>query len=81
MRKNVALLVVLVFLATSCLTVYLPVKAESKTITVPSDFSSIQEAINAADVGDTIFVKRGTYVENPVVNKSVSLIGEDREQL
>ncbi len=35
MRKNVALLVVLVFLATLCLTVNLPVKAESKTITVP----------------------------------------------
>ncbi len=80
MRKNVALLVVLVFLATSCLTVYLPVRAESKTITVPDDSPTIQEAINAADVGDTIFVKRGTYVENPVVNKSVSLIGEDRDK-
>ena len=79
MRKNFALLVVLVFLASSCLTVYLPVKAESKTINVPDDFSSIQEAINAADAGDTIFVKRGTYVENPVVNKSVSLVGEDRD--
>jgi parallel beta-helix repeat protein len=79
MRKNVALLVVLVFLATSCLTVYLPVTAESKTITVPDDFPTIQEAINAADAGDIIFVKRGTYVENPVVNKSVSLVGEDRD--
>ena len=79
MRKNVALLVVLVFLAASCLTVYLPVKAESKTITVPDDSPTVQEAINAADVGDTIFVKRGTYVENPVVNKSVSLVGEDRD--
>ena len=79
MRKNVALLVVLVFLVTLCLTVYLPVKAESKTITVPDDSPTIQEAINVADVGDTIFVKRGTYVENPVVNKSVSLIGEDRD--
>ncbi len=54
-------------------------KAESKTITVPDDFATIQEAINAADAGDTIFVKRGTYVENPVVNKSVSLVGEDRD--
>ncbi len=79
MRNNVALLTVLIFLATSFLTVHLPVMAESKTITVPGDFSSIQEAINAADEGDTIFVKRGTYVENPVVNKSVSLIGEDRD--
>jgi nitrous oxidase accessory protein len=79
MRKNAAMLVVLLFLATLCLTEYLPVKAESKTITVPDDFPTIQEAINAANVGDTIFVKRGTYVENPVVNKSVSLVGEDRD--
>ena len=79
MRKNVTLLVVLVFLATSCLTVYLPVKAEAKTITIPDDSHTIQEAINTANVGDTIFVKRGTYVENPVVNKSISLIGDDRD--
>ena len=79
MRKNVALLVVLVFLATACLTAYLPVRAESKTITVPDDSPTIQEAINAADVGDTIFVKKGVYVENPVVNKSISLVGENRD--
>ena len=78
MKKNVTLLFV-IFLATLCLTVYLPVKAESKTITVPDDFPTIQEAINAANAGDTIFVKRGTYVENPVVNKSISLVGEDRD--
>jgi nitrous oxidase accessory protein len=79
MRKNVALLVVLVFLASTCLTVHYPVKAEYKTIIVPDDSHTIQEAINAADVGDTIFVKRGTYLENPVVNKSISLVGEDRD--
>jgi nitrous oxidase accessory protein len=79
MRKTVHSWLFLSSLATSCLTAYLPVKAESKTITVPDDFPSIQEAINAADAGDTIFVKRGTYVENPVVNQSVSLVGEDRD--
>ncbi|MFB3889720.1 MAG: nitrous oxide reductase family maturation protein NosD [Candidatus Bathyarchaeia archaeon] len=55
------------------------VRAESKVITVPTDYSSIQEAISNAASGDTIFVKKGVYVENPVVNKSVSLIGEDME--
>ena len=80
MRKNVAFVVILVFLVTSCLTVYLPVKAESRTIIIiPDDYGSIQEAIDHASVGDTIFVKKGVYVENPVVNKSVSLIGEDRD--
>ena len=55
------------------------VRADSKTITVPDDYLSIQDAIDNAVDGDTIFVKRGTYVENPVVDKSVSLVGEDRD--
>ena len=42
----------------------------------PADFSTIQEAVNAAEDGDTIFVKNGTYFENVVVNKSLSIIGE-----
>lgn len=40
-------------------------------------YFSIQEAINNADHGDTIFVSSGTCYENVVVNKTVSLIGED----
>ena len=46
-------------------------------ITVPDDFLTIQEAINGANAGDSIHVKAGTYYENIVVNKSVSLIGEN----
>ncbi len=79
MRKKLILMVVLVFLVTSYLTVNLPVRAETRTVTVPDEFATIQGAINAADEGYTIFVRRGTYVENPVVNKSVSLVGEDRD--
>ena len=59
-----------------------PVKAEPTTWTVdddgPADFHTIQEAINAANPGDTIYVHNGTYYENVVVNKSISLIGENR---
>ena len=53
-------------------------ESRSLTIAVPGDYSSIQEAINNANVGDTILVEAGTYYENVVVNKSVSLIGEDK---
>ncbi len=49
------------------------------TITVPDDFVTIQEAINRASDGDTVFVRNGTYYENVVVNKTVSLIGENKE--
>jgi nitrous oxidase accessory protein len=45
---------------------------------VPNNFPTIQEAINNASDGDTIFVFNGTYYENVVVNKSVSIIGESR---
>jgi len=60
-----------------------PVKAEPKTWTVdddgPADFRTIQEAINAASSEDSIYVKNGTYYENVVVNKSLSLVGENRD--
>jgi len=41
-------------------------------------YSSIQEAVNNAAPGDTLLVSLGIYYENVVVNKTVSLIGEDR---
>jgi len=51
--------------------------SESATITVPDDYPTIQEAINSANEGDTIFVRNGTYSEVVTVNKPVSLVGED----
>jgi parallel beta-helix repeat protein len=54
------------------------VKAEPTTIIVPDDYPTIQDAINAASLGDTIYVRTGTYHENVVVNETVSLIGENR---
>lgn len=54
------------------------------TLTVcPSgcQFSKIQDAINAAQPGDTIEIKTGTYEENLTVNKSLQLIGEDRDKV
>ena len=53
--------------------------AEPRIIVVPDDYSTIQEAINNASNGDTVFVKSGIYYENIDVNKTVSLIGENRE--
>ena len=56
------------------------VEAESKTIVVPDDYPTIQEAIDIADEGDTICVKSGTYYNQTlIINKSLSLIGEDSQ--
>ena len=50
-----------------------------KTLIVPDDYSTILEAISNAVDGDTVYVRKGVYVENPVVNKSILLVGEDRD--
>ena len=45
----------------------------------PGNYSKIQDAIDDASDGDTVFVYNGTYNESVVVNKSISLIGENKE--
>jgi nitrous oxidase accessory protein len=52
-----------------------PIKADYSAITVPDDYSSIQQAIDNAVAGDVILVRNGTYHENITVNKRLSLIG------
>jgi len=47
----------------------------------PNNYTSIQEAINSASNGDTVFVydDSSPYYENLIINKSINLIGEDKE--
>ena len=51
--------------------------AEPGTIVVPDDYVTIQEAINSAAEGDTVFVKSGVYYDLALINKSLSLVGEN----
>ena len=43
-----------------------------------ADFTKIQDAINAANESDTIYVYNGSYSEHIGINKQITLIGEDR---
>jgi len=52
---------------------------QTNVIYVPANYSTIQEAVNHAAPGDQIFVQAGTYLENVAINKSISLVGENRE--
>ncbi len=45
----------------------------------PNNYTSIQDAIDDALPGDTIFVYSGVYYENVRVYKSINLIGENEE--
>jgi parallel beta-helix repeat protein len=81
MNNKTASEIMLILLLVGSLTLFFkvqPVKAVTQKITVPDDYMTIQEAINAANSGDTIFVKARVYYENIVVNKTVALIGENR---
>ncbi len=42
-----------------------------------ADYVRIQDAIDNASEGDTIFVYNGTYYENIIIDKPINLIGED----
>lgn len=81
--KSIAMVIVALFLTSVVLVSPATVKAQSKTIIVPDDYSDVQTAINNADDGDMVFVKKGTYhtwaVEGLYINKSISLMGENSQ--
>ena len=45
-----------------------------------ADYTQIQKAIDNASVGDTIFVRNGTYYETLIINKSINLIGASKDK-
>jgi parallel beta-helix repeat protein len=49
--------------------VYAKTPSISNIIYVPDDYPTIHQAVNAANSGDTIIVRDGTYIENVDVNK------------
>ena len=78
--KGLAALMVAVFIIAIVFSQPSPVKAQTKTITVPDDYPTIQAAINAANSGDAIFVRNGYYYEHVIVSKPVTLIGQSNSQ-
>jgi nitrous oxidase accessory protein len=85
MQKSRNLAVLFTVLLLSTLIFFQPptVNAQNKTITVPNQYRNIQDAIDNANTGDTVFVKSGNYIltgypDGLTINKSISLIGENR---
>lgn len=50
---------------------------ETKTLIVPDNYPSVTDAVGNASVGDNILVKAGTYNENVVINKTLTITGQN----
>jgi parallel beta-helix repeat protein len=81
-RASLVAMLLLLMSIFSFAVVFLPSNVSAATHYVggpgPGNFTTIQDAINISDPGDTVFVFNGTYFENVLVNQSVNLVGEDR---
>jgi parallel beta-helix repeat protein len=78
MNFRTSLFLLTLFLASITILVPLQhasVQAETHVIRVPEDYSSIQEAINAAENGSVLLVTKGVYHETVILNKTLTLMG------
>jgi parallel beta-helix repeat protein len=82
--RGVVVLLIAVFLLVGISIIYHSIKGEKtvgNTLYVggsgEENYSSIQDAINNAITGSTIYVYSGKYYENISINKSITLIGQN----
>jgi pectin methylesterase-like acyl-CoA thioesterase len=55
-----------------------PVYRKQTRLVVPDQYATIQAAIDAANSGDVVYIKRGTYNETLTFKDGIELAGEDR---
>ncbi|MCK5561271.1 MAG: right-handed parallel beta-helix repeat-containing protein, partial [Thermoplasmata archaeon] len=87
MYKKILYLFVVFILLFSCFTFISHCEDTKPTTRAPGvlevgadmPYQSIQEAINASESGDTIYVHSGIYTEPLNITKSITLVGADKE--
>jgi len=68
--------------ATNCITTNKYVFTQTLYVggTGPNNYTKIQDAIDNATNGDTVYVYKGTYLEYILITKEIDLVGESEEQ-
>jgi parallel beta-helix repeat protein len=77
MRKAATAILIIAFMLASSLFILEPTNATTTELVVPDDFPSINQAIQKATDGDTVLVMQGTYNETIVIDKAITLKGEN----
>ena len=82
-NKSIIWILLLILLISNMIPIILSYKTFSNKIIYvdddgTSDYTRIQDAIDNSSDGDTIYVYSGNYDENIVIEKSITLIGENR---
>ena len=73
MVSNLLLFVAVALIVCAALAV--PASAATLTVGAGGQYNTIQQAVGAANPGDTVLVAPGTYAENVVVNKPLTITG------
>ncbi len=77
--KVLAVLIAVIILSSIVAFQLSTVKGQSKIIVVPDDYPTIQSAVGNASAGDTVFVEKGIYRENIIIDKPLTLTGESNQ--
>ena len=78
-RKGLILGIIVLFILAGVIPSTVGIKKEKTTIIFLKSGDYIQDLIDNASIGDTIYIPNGTYYENIIINKSISLLGENKD--
>jgi parallel beta-helix repeat protein len=78
-RKGLVFGIIVLFIGTGFIPSTVGIKKEKTTLPSIRNGGYIQDLIDNANPGDTIYIPSGIYYENIVIDKSINLIGENKD--